>query len=150
MVLYSAVHAVRNLRSEFKIPSKQQVRFLLVPKADLGEFSALQSAIFAALTKASAVELITGSAPAGTPSILTDLGTVSMPLEGLIDLEAERTRVTGEIAKVEEELTKVNAKLADPSFVEKVPAAVLEDHRQRHAKWSEKLETLKTTLKTLG
>jgi len=150
MALYSAVHAVRNLRSEFKIPSKQQVRFLLFPKADLGEFTALQSAIFAALTKASAVELITGSAPAGTPSILTDLGTVSMPLEGLIDLEAERTRVAGEIAKVEEELIKVNAKLADPSFVEKVPAAVLEDHRQRHAKWSEKLETLKTTLKTLG
>jgi len=34
--------------------------------------------------------------------------------------------------------------------VEKVPAAVLEDHRQRHAKWSEKLGTLKSTLKTLG
>ena len=145
--LYSAVHAVRNLRSEFKIPSKQQVRFLLVPKAD---FTPLQSAIFAALTKASAVELILGSAPVGTPSILTDLGTVSMPLEGLIDLEAEKTRVITEIAKVEEELNKVNAKLADPSFVEKVPAAVLEDHRQRHAKWSEKLETLNTTLKTLG
>jgi valyl-tRNA synthetase len=145
--LYSAVHAVRNLRSEFKIPSKQQVRFLLVPKAD---FTPLQSAIFAALTKASAVELITGSAPVGTPSILTDLGTVFMPLEGLIDLEAEKTRVITEIAKVEEELNKVNAKLADQSFVEKVPAAVLEDHRQRHAKWSEKLETLNTTLKTLG
>ena len=148
--LYSAVHAVRNLRAEFKIPSKQQVRFLLSPKGDLGEFTPLQSAIFAALTRASAVELITGSAPAGTPSILTDLGTISMPLEGLIDLEAERTRVTTEITKVEAELEKVNAKLADQSFVEKVPAAVLEDHRLRHTKWSEKLETLKTTLKTLG
>jgi valyl-tRNA synthetase len=73
-----------------------------------------------------------------------------MPLEGLIDLEAERTRVTTEITKVEAELEKVNAKLADQSFVEKVPAAVLEDHHLRHTKWSEKLETLKTTLKTLG
>ena len=145
--LYSAVHAVRNLRAEFKIPSKQQVRFLLSTKS---EFTSLQSAIFAALTKASAVELITGSAPAGTPSILTEIGTVSMPLEGLIDLEAERTRLTTEISKVEAELEKVNAKLADQSFVEKVPAAVLEDHRQRHAKWSEKLGTLKSTLKTLG
>ena len=116
----------------------------------MGEFTKLQSAIFAALTRASAVELITGSAPAGTPSILTDIGTISMPLEGLIDLEAEKARVTTEIAKVEAELEKVNAKLADQSFVEKVPAAVLEDHRLRHTKWSEKLETLKTTLKTLG
>jgi valyl-tRNA synthetase len=145
--LYSAVHAVRNLRAEFKIPSKQQVRFLLAPKS---EFTPLQSAIFAALTRASAVEIIEGTAPAGTPAILTDLGTVSMPLEGLIDLEAERLRVNTEIAKVHSELEKVNAKLADQSFVEKVPSAVLEDHRQRHAKWSEKLETLKSTLKTLG
>jgi valyl-tRNA synthetase len=148
--LYSAVHAVRNLRAEFKIPSKQQVRLLLSPGVGSGEFTPLRSAIFAALTKASAVELITGSAPAGTPGVLTDLGTVSMPLEGLIDLEAERARVTAEISKVEAELEKVNAKLADQSFVEKVPAAVLEDHRQRHAKWSEKLQTLNTTLKTLG
>jgi valyl-tRNA synthetase len=54
------------------------------------------------------------------------------------------------LAKVEAELAKVEAKLADSSFVEKVPAPVLEDHRQRQAKWAEKLETLKTTLKALG
>jgi len=45
-------------------------------------------------------------------------------------------------------LAKVNAKLADQTFVDKVPAAVLEDHRQRHARWSEKLVTLKNTLST--
>jgi valyl-tRNA synthetase len=73
-----------------------------------------------------------------------------MPLEGLIDLEAEKVRIASEITKVEAELAKVQAKLADTAFVEKVPAAVLEDHRQRLAKWSEKLETLKTTLQGLG
>ena len=145
--LYLAIHAARNLRAEFKIPSQQQVRLLISAKQ---EISPISKAIFAALTKASEVELLTGAAPAGTPSVVTDLGTIYLPLEGLVDLEAERTRISGEIVKVEAELTKVNAKLADPTFVEKVPAAVLEDHRQRHAKWSEKLETLKTTLKTLG
>jgi valyl-tRNA synthetase len=145
--LYSAIHAARNLRAEFKIPSQQQVRFLISAKETI---SPISKAIFAALTRASDVELLTGSAPAGTPSVVTDLGTIYLPLEGLVDLEAERTRISGEIVKVEAELAKVNAKLADPTFVEKVPAAVLEDHRQRHAKWSEKLETLKTTMKTLG
>ena len=73
-----------------------------------------------------------------------------MPLEGLVDLDDERKRIAAEITKVEAELVKVEAKLADTSFVEKVPANVLEDHRQRREKWSEKLETLKTTLQGLG
>ena len=147
--LYSTVHAVRNLRSEFKIPSKQQVRFLVNAR---GEFPPMARAIFAALTRASEVTLLTGSeaVTAGIPSVVTDLGTIHMPLEGVIDLEAEKVRIAAEITKVEAELIKVNAKLADQTFVDKVPAAVLEDHQQRQAKWTEKLETLKTTLKTLG
>ena len=147
--LYSAVHAVRNLRAEFKIPSKQQVRFLVNAK---GDFPSIDRAIFAALTRALEVTPLTGSdaVPTGTPSVLTDLGTIHMPLEGLIDLEAEKARITSEITKVEAEIAKVQAKLADTAFVEKVPVAVLEDHRQRQSKWSEKLETLKTTFNTLG
>jgi valyl-tRNA synthetase len=144
--LYAAVHAIRNLRAEFKIPPKQQVRILVTPKHS---FSLSEQIIFAALTRASEV-IITGTAPSGTPSVLTDLGTLYLPLEGLLDLEAEKKRVTAEITKVEAELVKVNAKLADSSFVEKVPAAVLEDHRQRQAKWSEKLGTLRASLANLG
>ena len=145
--LYAAIHAARNLRAEFKIPSQQQVRFLLAPKEEIHDS---RRAIFAGLIRASGLEILKDVPPAGTPSVVTDLGTIYMPLEGLVDLDAERKRIAAEIAKVEAELVKVEAKLADISFVEKVPANVLEDHRQRREKWSEKLETLKTTLKTLG
>jgi valyl-tRNA synthetase len=89
-------------------------------------------------------------APAGTPSLVTDLGTLFLPLEGLVDLDAERKRITAEIGKVETEIAKVQAKLADPNFAEKVPAAVLEEHRERQSKWTEKLDSLKATLQTLG
>ena len=145
--LYAAIHATRNLRSEFKIQAKQQVRLLIQPKVTL---QPIQQAIFGALTKANEITILDGPAPAGTPSVLTDLGTVYLPLEGLIDPEAEKKRVTSEIIKVETELEKVNSKLQDAGFVEKVPKAVLEDHRQRLIKWTEKLETLKSSLKTLG
>jgi valyl-tRNA synthetase len=145
--LYTAIHAARNLRAEFKIPSQQQVRFLLTPKEEIHDS---RRAIFAGLTRASGLEILDKMPPAGTPSVVTDLGTIYMPLEGLVDLDAERKRIAAEITKVEAELVKVEAKLADTSFVEKVPANVLEDHRQRREKWSEKLETLKTTLQGLG
>ena len=46
--------------------------------------------------------------------MLTPLGELFLPLDGLIDVEAERARMTKEIAKVEGELAKVKAKLADP------------------------------------
>jgi valyl-tRNA synthetase len=145
--LYTAIHAARNLRAEFKIPSQQQVRFLLAPKEEIHDS---RRAIFAGLTRSSGLEILKEMPPAGTPSVVTDLGTIYMPLEGLVDLDAERKRIAAEITKVEAELIKVEAKLADTSFVEKVPANVLEDHRQRREKWSEKLETLKTTLQGLG
>jgi len=85
---------------------------------------------------------IVTEAPAGTPSLVTDLGTIFLPLEGLVDLEAERKRITSEIGKVEAEIAKVSAKLADPNFVGKVPAAVLGEHRERLSKWNERRETL--------
>ena len=59
-------------------------------------------------------------------------------------------RRTKEIAKVGDELTKVRAKLANPSFAEKVPAAVLEEHRQRETAWAEKLAQLHRMLAALG
>ena len=144
--LYGAVHAARNLRAEFKLPTQQQIRLLVLPKTPL---SAETLAILGSLTRASEVTVI-AEAPAGTPSLVTDLGTLFLPLEGLVDLDAERKRIDAEITKVETEIAKVLAKLSDPNFTEKVPPAVLEDHRDRQSKWTEKLTSLQATLQTLG
>jgi valyl-tRNA synthetase len=144
--LYGAVHAARNLRAEFKLPNQQHIRLLILPKETLAEETL---SILGSLTRASDVTVIT-EAPAGTPSLVTDLGTLFLPLEGLVDLDAERKRISTEITKVEAEISKVQAKLADPNFTEKVPPAVLDEHRERQAKWTEKLDSLKSTLQTLG
>jgi len=147
--LYGEIHTARNLRAEFKIPSQQKVRFIVIPKNEAA-FN-LSRPIFATLTQSSEVIIQKGPPPSGIPSaIAPSLTAIYLPLEGLVDLEAEKKRIALEITKVEAELSKVNAKLADPSFVEKVPAAVLEDHRNRHARWNEKLVTLRSTLSTLG
>jgi valyl-tRNA synthetase len=55
-----------------------------------------------------------------------------------------------EVAKVESELEKVRAKLADTNFTSKVPQKVLDDHTQREADWSAQLAKLKTMLEALG
>ncbi len=145
---YDTVLAGRNLRSTYNIPSNKRVRFVLQPSAQLEPHDA---EVLKILLNAEALDIESSyAAPQGTPTNLTPLGHLYLPLEGLIDVAAERERLGKEIAKVTDELTKVRAKLANPGFAEKVPATVLEEHRQRELTWQEKLAQLEKMRSALG
>jgi len=58
---------------------------------------------------------------------------VLIPMAGLIDKEAELRRLAKELEKLRAGLERARAKLANPSFVEKAPAAVVEKERRRAA-----------------
>ena len=73
-----------------------------------------------------------------------------MPLAGLIDTAAEKARLKKELEKAEAEMLKVEQKLANPNFTEKVPAKVLEEHRQRLADWRAKRDQARSALGALG
>jgi valyl-tRNA synthetase len=90
------------------------------------------------------------TAKKGTPAVLTPLGELFLPLDGIIDVEAERTRVAKELAKVDTELAKVKAKLADENFTSKVPQKVLDEHKAREADWAEKLSKVQTMMEALS
>jgi valyl-tRNA synthetase len=145
---YETVNLGRNLRSTYNIASNKRVRFVLKPNTTLTEtdIEVLRILLNAEPLHAESNYL----APKGTPTALTPLGELFLPLEGLIDVEAERQRMTKEIAKVEGELSKVRAKPADENFAKKVPAKVLDEHKQREADWAAQLEKLKGMLEALG
>jgi valyl-tRNA synthetase len=82
------------------------------------------------------------AAPQGTPSSVTPLGVLYMPLEGLIDKAAETERIDKEIAKTRTEIETVRRKLSNDSFVSGAPAAVVEEHRKREADFRARLEQL--------
>ena len=73
-----------------------------------------------------------------------------MPLEGLVDVEAERARLGKEIAKIEAELVTVGKKLTNENFVANAPAAVVTEHRQRQADFSDRLAQLQQMRDSLG
>ena len=89
-------------------------------------------------------------APTGTPVSLTPVGEFYLPLEGLIDVEAERARLTKEIEKVKIEVKKCEGKLGNASFVDRAPAEVVEQEKARLAEWLAKLEQLSGMLSALG
>jgi len=149
LALYRAIHAARNLRSECKINAKQAVDFLITPKSEKESWHEEQLQIFATLARGKNVSLSHEAAPKESASVITDLGTITIPLEGLIDREAEKKRLTTEIQNVEAELVKVRSKLNNTAFVEKVPTAVLQEHRDREIRWQERLDSLQAMLNKL-
>ena len=137
---YEVVNLGRGLRRDFNIASNKRVRFVLKPNAPLAVH---ETEVLRILLNAEPFDVIENyEPPKGTPTALTPLGELFLPIEGLIDVTAERERLAKEIAKVEDELAKVRTKLADPNFTGKVPAKVLDEHRQREANWAEKLAQL--------
>ncbi len=145
---YEVVNLGRGLRRDANIASNKRVRFILQSATPLLPHD---TEVLRILLNAEPLEILPSyDAPRGTPSTITPLGTLFLPLEGLIDVAAERERLTKEIAKVEDELGKVRAKLANPNFAGKVPPAVLADHQQRETAWAEKLAQLTRMLEALG
>ncbi len=143
---YETVALGRGLKSAFNI--NKRVRFVLKPAAELPEH---EIEVLRILLNAEPLDVDAAFSPTkGTPSALTPLGTIFLPLEGLIDVEAERARIGKELAKADSELDKVRAKLADDHFTAKVPPKVLDEHRQREAEWQEKRTKLEEMLRAMS
>ena len=75
---------------------------------------------------------------------------IDLPLGGLVDLEAERQRLDRELEKVESDLGALAAKLANPGFVERAPAPVVEGERTRHADLVGRRERLRKSIAELS
>jgi len=63
---------------------------------------------------------------------------------------AEKIRLSKEVEKIQSEILKVEQKLANPNFTQKVPPAVLAEHEQRLADWRAKLAHTQASLDALG
>jgi len=102
------------------------------------------------LLNAEAVEVNASYQPAkNTMTVRVALGDLFLPLEGLIDVAAERARLKKEQEKYEAEAAKIEQKLANPNFTQKVPPNVLAEHKQRLADWQAKRDHVKSALAAL-
>ena len=142
---YELVTKARNLRREFNISAAKKIRFVLRPA---GQLSDHEAAVLKLLLNAEAVEF-GGDVKKGTPSVQTSLGDLFLPLEGLIDVAAEKARLQKELEKIAVEIAKVEEKLNNPNFTQKVPPAVLEEHQKRRADWQAKHEAVMKNLRAL-
>jgi valyl-tRNA synthetase len=74
----------------------------------------------------------------------------ALPLQGIVDFEAEKTRLAKEIAKLKGDADKIEAKLRNADFVARAPEEVVEENRERLLDALSRAEKLAGALARLG
>ncbi|MDR3099476.1 MAG: valine--tRNA ligase [Paraburkholderia sp.] len=147
--LKAVIDACRNLRGEMSLSPATKVPLLVTGNAErLASFAPYAQA----LAKLSEVQIIADeaaldAASAGAPVAI--VGTDKLVLKVEIDVAAERERLSKEIARLTNEVTKCNAKLGNDSFVAKAPPAVVEQEQKRLAEFQATLGKLTAQLARL-
>jgi valyl-tRNA synthetase len=145
--IYETVGRARNLKAEYGLGANKGVTFILDP----GKEPFSETAVLQLLAGAAEVKVEPGYAAAqGVPAALSPLGKLYLPLDGLIDVAAERDRLGKELAKAEDELKKVNAKLSNENFVSRAPDEVVAEMKDRRKQWQSRCEELKRMMENLG
>jgi len=145
---YELVRNGRDLRRAGNIQAAKKVKYVFKPAQQLTPHDA---EVIKLLLNAESLEVNADyQPPKGTPVVASPLGELFLPLEGLIDVAAEKIRLSKEVEKIQSEILKVEQKLANPNFTQKVPPAVLAEHEQRLADWRAKLAHTQASLDALG
>ena len=130
--LKSIVDALRNLRSEMNLSPAQKVPLLAAGDATiLSNFAPYMQA----LARLSDVQVVSdvNAAASGAAAPIRVVGDFRLMLKIEVDVAAERDRLGKEIARLENEIRKAEGKLGNASFVERAPAAVVAQEKERLA-----------------
>jgi len=143
--LKDIAYACRNLRGEMGISPAQKV-----PLIASGDTEVLQrcARYLKALAKLSEVQIVE-QMPEDANAPIAVVGEIRLMLKIEIDVAAETERLAKEIARLEGEIVKATAKLANESFVARAPAQVVEQEKKRLADFSATVEKLKPQLARL-
>ena len=141
--IYSTASNLRNLKAEYNLAASKEVKFVLKPIKD-ADWIAGQCDTLITLIGAKGMELDTEfDAPQGTPASVTPIGEIYMPLDGLIDIDAEKKRLDKETDKVSQEVTRSGKKLSNEKFVANAKPEVVQKEKDRLSEWENKLAQLK-------
>ena len=137
---------VRGVRAQKNIPNKEALVLNVV------EGDAPESDMAALIIKMANLSSLNGNAAkdAAAASFMVGTQQYDVPLQGNIDIDAEKARIEKDIAYYEGFLASVLKKLSNERFVSKAPAAVIDGERRKQADAESKLETLRAALAALS
>jgi valyl-tRNA synthetase len=131
--LIDTISAIRSVRSEMNVPAGATIP--LVVSGASGQTASRLATHDVVLRRLARVDGVTrGDAPSkGAVQIVLGEATFSLPLGGIIDLNAEKSRLSRELERLMRDIAKVEAKLGNADFIAKAPEEVVEEQRERLA-----------------
>ncbi len=145
------VLAIRRVRGELDLAPGRQVPVVLVGPSDTEcDRLACGATYVRALARVATIDVLEAGSP--TPKAATALLgglEILVPLEGIVDKDAEIERLDRQLDKLGKNLDRARAKLANPSFRDRAPAEVVEKERRRAAELDTSIGKLEAQLETL-
>lgn len=145
------IRSVRNMRAEVDAPMSKAIR-MYVDVKDERDLSMLKdnTSYLQKFCNPSELTLDTGItlAEEAMSAVVTG-ASILLPMEGLVNVEAETERLTTESKKLEAEVKRGTSKLANARFVSKAPAHLVEEERAKLADYEAKLAEVTTRLEFL-
>jgi len=145
------IRAIRNTRAEYKVAENRWVEAQIYAAAGLTAFIAPYTETIQTLAKAKPVTFLTSRPEKKDNSVIMVLNDaeVAIPMASMIDREAESKRLQKEIEGSEAEIGRLKARLDDPDFLAKAPAAVVAKERQKLLTVGDRLKRLKEQMEKL-
>ena len=149
----TAIRAIRARRNEMNVVPSRKAKIYIATRY-LDSFGPATEPFFRRLASGSEVLVATGFdadviGAEDAVQIVTDCATILLPMSDLVDTEKERVRLAAEVARLENEIRRAEAKLANESFVAKAPAAVVATEREKLEKYKENLAGVQSALSKL-
>ncbi|MCX8213931.1 MAG: valine--tRNA ligase, partial [SAR202 cluster bacterium] len=148
------VRAIRNLRAEFRIEANRNVE-AIVDAPDIEKVIESESAAIVALAQVDPLIMTSGSSSDGagdgdSVSLVLSRGTVTVPLEGLVDVDREKARLTEELQQIDSGAQRLSARLSKADFLSKAPPEVVEKERARLSALEDRRIRVAETISRLG
>lgn len=148
----AAVRGIRNIRTEMNVaPSKKATVYVVSEKAEMRKIFEESKVFFATLGYASEVYVQADKAGIAEDavSVLIHDAALYMPFAELVDVEKEIERLTKEQGRLQGEVKRAQGMLNNPRFVEKAPAAKLEEEKSKLDKYTQMLKQVEERLAQL-
>jgi valyl-tRNA synthetase len=149
--LISIIRSVRNIRSEVDTPMSKPIDLLIqVDNAEVKTALATQSHYIEKFCNTENLTIDTKvSVPEKAMSAVITGAELFLPLEGLIDVDKEITRLNQELAKLNKEVERVEKKLSNPGFVNKAPENVVQEEQRKKLDYIDKREKVEARINEL-
>jgi valyl-tRNA synthetase len=149
--IQGVVNAVRSIRAEMNVPpGKRADLYIRITDSNLGQLLEDYQDYFRSLAKIN--KLIVGKdikRPGLSASAIISGAEIFIPLEKLINVDAEKNRLEKELSSLKDQLEKIARKLANPDFLKNAPPEVVEKEKNKKADIEERVEKLNRNLEQL-